>query len=123
MHRQASEIINDATLRSRLIESFCAMELLRQSAWAKQWGVRIFHYRTSRGVEVDLVLEGGAGRLVGVEIKAAAVVDSNDFKGLRALAEATDERFLRGVVLYLGEKTWKFGKNLWAVPISALWQN
>ena len=60
----------------------------------------LFHFRTQTGQEVDIVLEDGAGRIVGVEIKAGAKVSAHDFKGLRTLAEVVGRRFQRGVVLY-----------------------
>ena len=80
------------------------------------------HYRTSDGSEVDVVLERASGDIVGVEVKAAASVGANDFKGLRQLAEMAKARFHRGVVLYTGTEVVPFGAKLHAVPIDALWQ-
>jgi predicted AAA+ superfamily ATPase len=37
---------------------------------------QIFHSRTQTGQEVDIVLEGPKGWLVGIEVKTAAVVGS-----------------------------------------------
>lgn len=70
---------------------------------------------------MDLVLENASGQIVGLEIKSASNVKSEDFKGLRFLAEQTGKKFLRGAVLYSGEDTIPFGPNLHAVPIGALW--
>ena len=66
------------------------------------------------------MLERG-GRLAGVEVKAAATVTAADFRGLRKLREATDERFAAGAVVYDGETTASFGYGLFAVPVRALW--
>jgi hypothetical protein len=60
--------------------------------------------------------------VVGIETKAAAVVDGRDFTGLRMLAEAVGSRFLRGIALYAGEEPVQFGPNLWALPIASLWE-
>ena len=38
-----------------------------------------------------------------------------------ALAAAAGGRFVRGVVLYLGERAAAKGNRLWAVPLPALW--
>ena len=37
-----------------------------------------FHFRDRDGIEVDLVLESGDGRVVGVEVKAGATVRAED---------------------------------------------
>jgi hypothetical protein len=66
-------------------------------------------------------LEDATGRIVGVEVKAAAKVGARDFKGLRTLAEATGDRFRRGIVLYGGSTTVPFGKDLHALPVGTLW--
>lgn len=81
-----------------------------------------FHYRTQAGQEVDVVLEGADGRLVGVEVKSAATVTGGDFRGLRALQEDAGEAFHRGVLLYTGDTVVPFGERLHAMPIRALWQ-
>ncbi len=78
--------------------------------------------RPQTGQGVNIVLEDAAGRLVGVEVKAAGAVTAADLKGLRALAEATGRRFLRGIVLYTGSETVPFASNLFAMPASAPWR-
>lgn len=68
------------------------------------------------------VLEEGAGRVAGVEVKAAATVTAADFRGLRKLREASAKRWAAGVVLYEGETSASFGDGLFAVPVRALWK-
>jgi predicted AAA+ superfamily ATPase len=111
---------NDAHLRGALLENFIAVELLKLAGWSET-APRCFHFRTQSGYEVDFVLETADGRLAGVETKAAATVDADDFKGLRHLAEVAGENFVRGVVLYGGEKVIPFGDRLFAVPHAVLW--
>jgi predicted AAA+ superfamily ATPase len=62
------------------------------------------------------------GRVVGVEIKASSTVRSEDFRGLRHLADRLGADFVAGLVLYTGAQTLPFGPNLRTVPASALWQ-
>ena len=96
------------------------MELIKQLGWSER-RCRLFHLRTESGVEVDLVLEDRAGRLVGVEVKSAATVRQQDFRGLETLARLTGDRFARGVVLCTGTTVVPFGRNLFALPVSQLW--
>ncbi len=108
-------------LAGPLLESFVTQELGRQATWAPGHH-RLYHFRTHEGHEVDVVLEDRAGRVVAVEVKAAATVAAEDFRGLKLLAAALGERFVRGVVLYLGRETVPFAANLHALPLPALWQ-
>ena len=68
------------------------------------------------------VIERGSQAVAGVEVKGAATVTRSDFRGLSKLATAAGERFVRGVVLYDGETSARFGDRLYAVPIRRLWE-
>jgi predicted AAA+ superfamily ATPase len=116
----AERLAENGTLLGGLLETFVAMELRKAAGWSAE-AVQLFHYRTQAGQEVDVLLENGMGQLVGVEVKASATVTSSDFKGLRGIAEATGDRFVRGVVLYTGSQVIPFGERLYAVPMSVLW--
>ena len=111
----------DRGLLGHLLENFVAMELIKQTGWATT-RVKPYHFRTESGQEVDLVLEDAAGRIAGIEIKAAVSLDAHDLRGLKTLAELSGKRFLRGIVFYLGEAVVPLGKDLWAVPVSMAWK-
>jgi len=111
----------DPVLAGALLETFVIGELERQRGW-NATDVRLHHYRSYRGEEVDLVLERRDGEVVGVEVKARATPDASDFRGLRALASLAPRKFRRGIVLYTGHETIPFGKDLAAVPVSSLWK-
>jgi hypothetical protein len=104
-----------------LLESFVALELRKQLAWSRT-RAKLFHFRTHAGQEVDLVLEDSLGRLVGIEVKASDTARAEDFRGLRALAELTGRRLVRGVVLYSGPEPVAFGPRLVALPLDAVWR-
>ncbi len=114
-------LAQDPGLTGLLLENFAVQELRKQSAWSRTRPA-LLHFRTHDGSEVDVVLEDQAGRIVGVEIKAASKVDPGDLRGMNALADATGKRFVRGVVLYGGTTTLPFGKNIHLVPIDSLWR-
>ena len=110
----------DGKALGMLLENFVANELLKQSSWAmNRYG--LYHFRTSAGREVDLVVEHDARRVPAIEIKAGRTVTENDFAGLEAFREAAGRRFHRGVVLYGGSERLPFGPQLHALPLSALW--
>jgi predicted AAA+ superfamily ATPase len=104
-----------------LCETFVLGELRKQATWAKH-RVSLFHYRTTTGREVDVILENQQGQLVGLEIKASSTVTKKDFAGLKTFAEDTHKNFIRGILLYGGKEVVPFGENLWAYPISTLWR-
>ncbi len=114
-------LVLDMTWTGPLLENFVIMELRKQAGWSRL-RPQLFHFRLQTGQEVDLVLEDAAGNLVGIEVKASTSVSSNDFKGLRFLAETVGRRFRRGVVLYTGDEAVSFGANLHAMPVDALWR-
>lgn len=119
--------MDSATLRESgapagpLLEGFVLMELARQLTWSEQ-DVELYHYRTKDKVEVDAVLENNRREVVGIEVKAAATVRAEDFRGLRHLADRLGENLLAGFVLYTGNDTLPFGPKFRALPISALWE-
>lgn len=104
-----------------LLENLVMMELLKQAGWSRT-SCRLFHFRTSTGREVDLVLEKDDGRVVGIEVKARASIAERDFQGLKTLQQHCGASFQRGVVLYTGSERLAFGPRLHALPLSAMWQ-
>lgn len=115
-----TRIADDGQVAGALLESFVAMELLRQSDWTAE-PVSLFHYRDSKQREVDVILERHSGEIAGVEVKSAATASSQDFAGLRHLRDKLGTRFKAGVVLHTGAETHSFGDRLAAVPVSGLW--
>lgn len=104
-----------------LLESFVVSEISRQLSWTDE-PIELSHYRTRDKVEVDVVLEHPNRGIVGLEVKAAATVRHDDFRGLRHLADRVGTDLVVGIVLYSGQQTLSFGPNLLAMPTSALWE-
>jgi hypothetical protein len=116
----ADSLWADRALFGRLLETFVYQELRRHSSWQDRT-IAFSHFRDKDQVEVDMVLES-EGRVAGVEVKAAATITGDDFRGLRKLQAATLKTFAAGVVLYDGDAVAGFGDRLYAVPISRLWE-
>lgn len=110
----------DRTWFGNVLETFVFGELLKHATIA-EGDYRMFYYRDHDQYEVDVVIEDAGGRLVGVEIKAAATVREGDLRGLKRLAGLAGDKFRMGAILYDGTETMPLGDRLWAVPISTLW--
>jgi predicted AAA+ superfamily ATPase len=111
---------NDKTTFGHILENFVASELKKKLSALP--GLALSHYRTADGKEVDFVLEQADGSVVGVEVKGAASVTKDDFKGLADLQQSTGRKFVKGVVLYCGREAVPFGDKLQALPLSYLWE-
>jgi uncharacterized protein len=118
----AAAVESQPGLRGPLVENFAMMELTKLAARAAA-RPSLFHFRTSVGLEVDVVLENRRHELVGIEVKAAATITESDFRGLRGLAEAVGKRLRAGVLLYSGKELLAFGDRLGALPLAALWHD
>lgn len=103
-----------------LLETFVVNELAKLRA-TSELEVGMFHFQDRDGREVDCVLETPAGRVVGIEVKAAATVRGDDFRHLATLRDRIGPEFVAGIVFFTGERPLPFGDRLFALPISALW--
>ena len=112
--------LSEPALFGGIFESFVVNQLVAAAQWSRHLPDG-FYWRElgSKPNEVDLVLVSG-DELIGIEVKAASNVDASDFRGLRALS--SDQRFKRGFVIYTGSTVIREAENLWALPVSALWE-
>ena len=114
------EVAQDRTRFGNVLETFVYAELLKHTTTA-DGNYHLMYYRDIDQFEVDLVIENGAGHLVGVEVKAAATVKESDLRGLKKWSKLAGDRFKMGIVLYDGNEIMPIGDNLWAAPLSTLW--
>lgn len=116
-----SDISRDRQKLGPLLESFVYSEISKAIALSNEV-TTISHYRNKDGVEVDLVLERTPGVVVGIEVKAGATAHPRDFKGLYHLKKATADRFGCGILLHDGDRIQRIDSDLYAMPISMLWE-
>ena len=103
-----------------LLETFVVGEILTQASWSN--GVSgCGHWRTHDGDEVDLVLERDDGSVVAFEVKAGGRVLGSSVSGLRKLRQALGSRFVGGVALYLGERSYTLEDRIHVLPVERLW--
>lgn len=112
-------LLTERTRWGTTLETWVYAELRKAIALSPEpW--YLSHYRDKDQVEVDFVLEDPLRKIIGVEVKAAATVLPQDFKGLKRLQAQAGSDFITGIVLYDGTRALPFGDRLWAVPLSAL---
>lgn len=120
LHLPSARLVNEP-IAGPMIENFVIMELRKQASWQED-PPQLYHFRTPKGFEVDLVLELEGGEVIGIEVTRSQTVTGGDFRGLHELARVAGRRFRLGVILHLGRKIVPFAKNLYAVPMAALWE-
>ncbi|MBI5500715.1 MAG: ATP-binding protein [Deltaproteobacteria bacterium] len=86
-------------LRGAIFESWVVSEVYKVQVHAGR-EPRVFHFRESRGLEVDLLLEEAGGAML-TEIKSGATVASDFFEPLRRLSELLRRRGLAAPELRL----------------------
>ena len=115
----AAALWADRALLGQLLETFVLQELRRLDCAADVPG-QFYHLRDKDGVEVDIVMVHGNGKLSGIEVKASSTVTAQDFKGLKKLQTSEPDRFHCGVLVYDGDACLRFGEGMFAVPVSRL---
>jgi predicted AAA+ superfamily ATPase len=116
-----SGVMEDGDLLGRVLETFVAAQLRPQLAVSPA-RPRLHHLRTAEGRhEVDLVAELAGERLIGIEIKATAAPRPADAKHLVWLQQELGDRFVTGLVLHTGPRSFQLADGIVAAPISVLW--
>ena len=83
--RTSISSVKGSTIYGMLFEHFVILETYRLIHYAEK-SYRIFHWRSSHGAEVDMVVEANDG-LWAIEIKSSQIVKSGVLKGLRSFME------------------------------------
>lgn len=114
------DVLRDGDLLGRILDTFVVAQLRPEVALRSR--ARMHHLRTEGGrQEVDVVIDLGGGRVIGVEVKAGAAPTARDARHLAWMRDQLGELFVRGVVLHTGPRPFELGDRLWALPICALW--
>lgn len=104
-----------------ILENYIFCELQKMASWIDE-PLYFYHYRDKDKVEVDIVIETISGGVIGIEVKAAATLNSTDFQGLTRLKKAAGKNFMIGVLLYDGDHTNQFDSFIYSVPVGSIWE-
>jgi hypothetical protein len=117
----ARGVLGDGDILGRVIDTFVVAQL-RPEAVAAESEPRLHHLRTEGGRhEVDVLVELGGERVIGIEIKAAAAPTREDAKHLLWLRDELGDRFVAGLVLHTGPRIFELSDRVVAAPIATLW--
>lgn len=113
------EIYLDSDRSGKLVESWAYCQLAAQLDLEPAFSV--CQYRDRQKREIDFIVESDDGSLIGIEVKAGSDVGVSDFTHLKWFRDnlAKGKPFV-GMVVYTGEMTLPFGKDLYAVPIGTI---
>ena len=103
-----------------LLETFVVGEILKQVSWSDNVA-GCGHWRTHDGDEVDLILERDDGCVVAFEVKSGSKISGKDLGGLQKLRADLGNKFIGGVVLNTGERSYTPDDRIHVLPIDRLW--
>lgn len=114
-------VLRSADLLGRVIDSFVTAQLRAELPVCNE-APRLFHLRESHGrQEIDLLIEASDGRLVALEIKAAASPPAASARHLQWLRDRLGDRFAFGAVLHTGPLPYMIDDRIAALPICSIW--
>jgi predicted AAA+ superfamily ATPase len=117
-----ASVLRDGDLLGRFLDTYVASQLRPEVALLPR--ARLYHLRTDAGrQEVDLVIDLGGGRVIGIEVKAGAAPGARDARHLVWMRDQLGESFVQGMVLHTGPRPFELGDRIWALPICALWSS
>lgn len=112
-------LAREAAATGALVETLVANNI-RVQAEVVPGPIRLHHFRERRS-EVDLVVEGPDGRVIGVEVKLSSNPGGADLNGLRRLREVCGDRFAGGVLLARVPAVARLDDDIVAAPVEAVW--
>ena len=121
LNYRLDDILFDQDRCGKIIETFVFTQLAALCDMQNSFLLR--HYRDRAGREIDFVIENDQGEILGIEVKSGSNFSPSDARHLHWFKAniAKDKTFI-GIILYTGEHTLSLGSDIYAVPMSALWQ-
>jgi uncharacterized protein len=115
------DVLTDGMLMGRVIDTFVTAQLRAEMA-LRSPRVRVHHLRADDGRrELDLVLEVGHNKVIGIEIKSTASPTNDDARHLRWFRDRFGEAVLASVLFHTGPDSFWLTGDVLAAPIASLW--
>lgn len=90
---------------------------------AQSIGATVSHMRLSNGDrEIDLILEGNEGQILGIEVKLAGGTSDSDGRHLRWLREKMPDRVVDLMIINTGSFAYRRQDGIAVVPLALLGQ-
>ena len=107
-----------STLMGALFEAAVSLNVRVDAQGAE---ARTFHFRSSTGShEVDLIVEGMDGRVVGMEVKLVNTPSDEDGRQLRWLRHEIGDRLVDAVIVTTGREAYRRRDGMAVVPAALL---
>jgi predicted AAA+ superfamily ATPase len=117
-HAVGPSIARDGTLLGALFESLVT---LSARVYAQVAEAEVRHLRTQRGEhEVDLIVERGDGRVVGIEIKLGSAPSADCVKHLKWLSDQIGGDLLDAMIITTGQEAYRREDGIAVVPAALL---
>lgn len=114
----SAAVPRDGTFLGALFESLVTLSV---RVFAQTAEAQVRHLRTRSGDrEVDLIVQGRAGEVVGIEVKLSATVDDDDVTHLRWLRDAMKGALRAAVVITTGPHAYRRADGIYVVPLALL---
>lgn len=108
----------DGPLLGRLFE---ALAVLTVRSIAEAQFCKVGHFRAQDGRrEVDMVVEGDAGRLIAIEVKLGETVDDTDVRHLNWLASEVGDQLVEKVVITTGTRCYRRQDGVLVIPLAMI---
>ena len=121
MATATAHFVRDGRLVGAVIDTFVAAQL-RAEQTVSDASPGMFHLRQADGRhEADLLLEGPAGRVIAIEVKAHAAPNIKMARHLQWMRDTLQDQFLAGIVFHTGPHAFVLEDRIWALPIATLW--
>ncbi len=118
----AKKLLSDRILMAdtggKLAETWVYNQLASEMDTHAGW--KISHLRYNNKQEIDFMIESMEGDLMGIEVKSAETLNTEDAKNLRWFKQKSRHPFT-GLIIYAGNNLMSFGDGIYGVPYSAFW--
>jgi predicted AAA+ superfamily ATPase len=114
------QLSRSGDLRSAMLETFLANELLRLIQTAEV-SADLFHLRTVKNKEIPFLIEARDGRIVAIDFQDQAAPSPQSIERLNYVKEVVGDNFHRGIWMHTGTDAKALTSDIHAVPISCLW--